>query len=519
MPTVFASKRSHYALLFLKGSVLAGAILALILATDRAQYATLQPTVTTEIELNLQPATASIASAGPRASQGREGITGTDNYPTQTQTAAALAAENATLDDTYISQQWSLQNNPEIAGASGLFGSYDYLTASHNIVVAVVDSGVVLQHEDLNFLPGYDFIHNPAVSNDGDGRDHDPGDPGDWVNSEDVSQESVNEGCPIGASKWHGTAIAGIIGATPYNATGIAGGSPLVSMLPVRVTGKCGGYVSDLIDGIRWAAGLEVRGVATNPHPADVINLSVGFPGGCSNAMQQAINDAAATGATLVTAATNSAANLDVEPYSPASCNNVLTVSATDRNGAITSYTALGKSVFISAPGGTVTDGIITTQNDGLYFPLPSSSYGYHYGTSIAAAHVSAAIANMLTYNADLTRDQIKQVLSASAKSIDNDTNCANRKCGVGRLDAVAALELLATDNFLQDSPTDPETGQATPVQLAATGGPAVAIEPVVTTTSSDDVWAGSTDWRSLLLLLLLCIGSLLQRRATLQTQ
>ena len=274
-----------------------------------------------------------------------------------------------------------------------------------------------------------------------------------------------------------------------------------MSLLPVRVTGKCGGYVSDLIDGIRWAAGLDVDGVARNQHPADVINLSVGFPGSCSSAMQRTINDATDAGAVLVTAATNSSVNLDTEPYSPASCENIITVAATDRAGAVTSYTALGQSVFMSAPGGTVTDGIITTQNDGKDFPNPESSYGYHYGTSIAAAHVSSTVANLLSYKPDLTQPQIEQLLSVSAIPTDFDPRCRSGECGEGRLDAYAAMELLA-GNYLLDNEL-PVLAAAAPVPLVATT--AVTRDSVVTTTADEeDIWAGATDWYDFLLLVLL---------------
>ncbi len=418
-----------------------------------------------------------------------------------------FTARSAALpDDPFARQQWNLLESREHEGSSGLFKSQEYLTGSHNIVVAVVDSGVVLQHEDLNFLPGYDFIHNPAVGNDGDGRDHDPGDPGDWVNQEDINQQTVSAGCPVASSKWHGTAIAGIIGATTDNATGIAGGSSAISMLPVRVTGKCGGYVSDLIDGIRWAAGLPVAGVADNQHPARVINLSVGFPGKCSNAMQQAINDASETGAILVTAATNSAVNLDEEPYSPASCNNVLTVAATDRSGSITPYTALGSAVFISAPGGTANDGIITTQNDGLEIPATSDSYGYHYGSSIAAAHVSSAVANLLSYNPELNQAGIRELLSASATPMDTDAQCSSGACGEGRLNALAAMDLLSSDYLLTEDNIEPLTTPVTAVQIAA----AISSDEDITAEAEsvsrllEEVQAGSSDLPGIVLLSLL---------------
>ena len=523
MPTVFTSKRSHIAILFAQTSFLAACILTFTLALSPGKPA-INPTVKPVLALH-EPVPDRADKPLVRAEPVDDAST--TMLPDQAEAGSTMP------DDILATQQWSLQHNPSITGASGLFGSQEYLTAAAEVVVAVVDSGVILEHEDLHFLPGYDFIHEPSVGNDGDGRDHDPGDPGDWVNSQDIELQTVSDGCPLTASKWHGTAISGVISATSNNATGIAGGSPSVSLLPVRVTGKCGGYVSDLIDGIRWAAGLEVSGVAPNLNPADVINLSVGFPGSCSTAMQNAIDDAADAGAILVTAATNSAVNLDTDPYSPASCENIITVAATDRAGAITPYTALGQAVFMSAPGGTVSDGIITTQNDGDDYPMPRSSYGYHFGTSIAAAHVSSAVANLLAYKPDLTQAQIKQLLAVSAFATDFDPKCRSGECGEGRLNAYAAMELLANDYLLDDEPAPTE--ETAPVQIAAaiaiaeavateeaaseeaateeaaseeaaseeatasaaaTSSTATAIDSVVATaTDDDDSLAGSVDW------------------------
>jgi len=229
-------------------------------------------------------------------------------------------------------------------------------------------------------------------------------------------------------------------------------------MLPVRVTGKCGGYVADLIDGIRWSAGLEIKGVADNPHPADVINLSVGFPGQCSN--------------------------------------------ATDRAGSITSYSALGESVFMSAPGGTVTDGIVTTQNDGSELPLARSAYGSHYGTSIAAAHVSAAVANLLSYAPDLSRQRVEELLAMSVKSTAEDPRCEFDQCGYGRLDAYEAMKLLADNSQLQEAPADDEQSvEDVPVQLAATE-PAVQSDAIVTS-AFNDIGTGTLSQQAIVILFL----------------
>jgi len=412
-----------------------------------------------------------------------------------TRTPASIpfkASAQSTLtipEDDFAEVQWNLQSIEKYRGASGLFAAHGMLVNHHDVIVAVVDSGVLKNHEDLHFLPGYDFIDDPEVANDGDGRDHDPGDPGDWVSDEDIKNDHVGSGCPIAKSKWHGTAIAGIIGATRHNHLGIAGGAN-VSMVPVRVTGKCGGYVKDLIDGIRWAAGLQVKGVADNQFPADVINLSVGFPGACSNALQRAINDVVDNGAVVVTAATNSAADLDNEPYSPAVCDNVITVAASERNGSVASYSALGDAVSISAPGGTVHDGIITTQNDGSEWPLDGSAYGYHYGTSVAAAHVSAAVATMLSEDPTLTSLHIQYLLSQSSQPI-NDSRCAQNKCGYGSLNAERAMQLLLEESRYDETPELSAT-QPTAAQLQSTQAqPAQAMSSQEMTTEPDRINSG----------------------------
>ena len=485
MPTVSDRKKDCVNLLMAKTAavlITGGLIINFSAVTHQAGYANANPTV--------QPL------------QGQTPLdTLPDSAPARTTDFDSILT---TLpDDRYSSQQWSLHANDKFAGASGLFPAREFLTSPTEIVVAVVDSGVILEHEDLQFLPGYDFIHDSNVANDGDGRDHDPGDPGDWVAQEDIDQGTVSEGCPLAASKWHGTAISGIINATSHNATGIAGGAPTVSLLPVRVTGKCGGYVADLIDGIRWAAGLPVDGVADNPNPADVINLSVGFPGSCSFAMQKAINDADATGAILVTASTNTAADLDSTPYSPATCDNIITVAATDREGLLTDYSALGESVFISAPGGTVSDGIITTQNDSSQEPLPYSAYGFQFGTSIAAAHVSAAIANLLSYQPELIQHDVRQLLALTATINEDDSRCVSDQttlCGIGRLNADAAIEMLANRPVqLNDQPAE----QDAQLQLAAANTQPEISQPIVQATSDNDSAAGTADFRTLVILLL----------------
>ena len=168
MPPVILSKLSHSAIFLAQACLLAICILGFTFLVSPSNLATLYPTVKPtlyqqEPELTLQP-------------QVRADLI--DDSSTETAPSSAKAnTAHAELDDTFVQQQWSLQNNSAIEGASGLFGTHEYLTSADEVVVAVIDSGVMLEHADLYFLPGYDFIHEPTVGNDGDGRDHDPSDP------------------------------------------------------------------------------------------------------------------------------------------------------------------------------------------------------------------------------------------------------------------------------------------------------------------------------------------------------
>ena len=161
-------------------------------------------------------------------------------------------------------------------------------------------------------LPGYDFVSDPVIANDGDGRDGDASDPGDWIARSDLTDSQTFDGCDIAISSWHGTSIAGIIAANTNDGVWTAGIDWSVKILPVRVLGKCYGDDSDIIDGLAWAAGLSVPGVPPNPTPAQVINVSLGEQGECAPAYQQVIASALAHGVTRAIIA--SAGNDSIEP-------------------------------------------------------------------------------------------------------------------------------------------------------------------------------------------------------------
>ncbi|MDZ7656133.1 MAG: S8 family peptidase [Sulfurimicrobium sp.] len=305
--------------------------------------------------------------------------------------------QQATLvpNDTYYSLQWHYFDP---VGGINLPTAWDKATGSASIVVAVVDTGY-RPHADLatKMLPGYDFVSDAWMGNDGNGRDSDAMDPGDWA-----AANECYTGSPAYNSSWHGTHVAGTIGAATNNGSGVAGVNWQSKILPVRVLGKCGGYTSDIVDGMRWAAGLAVSGVPANTTPAKVINLSLGGAHSCSTTEQSAIDAITAAGTVVVVAAGNS--NTNASGFSPASCNNVISVAAINQQGKRAYYSNYGSIVKIAAPGGdyTVDSMILSTLNSGTTVP-GADTYAYYQGTSMAAPHVSGAAALILASNATLT--------------------------------------------------------------------------------------------------------------------
>ena len=257
--------------------------------------------------------------------------------------------------------QWYLRAPAgEVQSSLNVEPAWAVTSGRPDVVVAVVDTGVRYDHPDLlpvslggNLLPGYDMISQGEIANDGDGRDADASDPGDWVSQAELfSRGSAFFRCATGpeASSWHGTQVSGLVAALTDNGLGMAGTAPGVRVLPVRVLGKCGGYDSDIIAGLRWAAGLAVPGVPANPYPARVINLSLGGDGACSAAYQEAVDEVAARGTLIVAAAGNSSGHA---VGVPADCRGVLAVGGLRHAGTKVGYSSLGSEVAISAPPGT----------------------------------------------------------------------------------------------------------------------------------------------------------------------
>ncbi len=326
-------------------------------------------------------------------------------------------------NDSLYPQQWHYFD--PVAGIN-LPAAWDVTIGDSSIVVAVLDTGIV-NHADLaaKLVPGYDFIGDIAISNDGNGRDANASDPGDY-------------GCDGAASSWHGTHVAGTIGASTNNGTGVAGVNWSSRIQSIRVLGRCGGYTSDVIDGMRWAAGIAVAGTPGNATPSRVINMSFGGQGACGTSLQNAINDVTARGVVVVAAAGND--NVDVATFTPAACAGVIAVAATGRSGEKASFSNYGSRIAIAAPGAGGT-GILSTLNSGSTTP-GADSYASYQGTSMAAPHVSGVVSLMLSANAALTPAQVLQQLRSSTRPFPVGTgrDCLTTTCGAGIVDAAAAL-------------------------------------------------------------------------------
>jgi subtilisin family serine protease len=337
--------------------------------------------------------------------------------------------------DPMYDRQWHYH---EVAGGIRLESAWQG-SKGEEVVVAVLDTGV-RDHEDITdqLVPGFDFVEDLFRANDGDGRDSDASDPGDWCPSD-----------PVPMSSWHGLHVAGTIAALTDNAVGGAGVARAARILPVRVLGRCNGSSFDITDGIRWAAGVPVDRVEPNPNPAQVINLSLGGIGQCDADYAAAIRAARERGATVVVAAGN--ADMNAGNYRPASCEGVITVAATNREGGLAffgrpgSASNFGATVEISAPGGETwqsrEDGVLSTLNEGIRGP-EGDTYEAYNGTSMAAPHVAGVAALLYAIDPTITPDEVTETLIATARPFPPVSNrrCTTTICGAGIIDAEAAV-------------------------------------------------------------------------------
>ena len=375
-------------------------------------------------------------------------------------------------DPSYSTLQWHYQAATTFAEGANLPAAWDSATGV-GVVVAVLDTGV-RPHADLaaNLLPGYDFIGDLAIANDGGGRDSDASDPGNWR-----ANSACFPGSPAIASDWHGTHVAGTIAALTNNNLGVAGVAFGSKVLPVRVLGVCGGNGSDVVAGMRWAAGLNVPGVPPNipSNKAKVLNLSLGSTGACPAAFQDAVNAVRAAGSVVVASTGNEGLS---SIGSPANCAGVIAVTAHTQLGDNADYANTGPGTRISAPGGGsgffipgTGAPVQSTFNTGTTTPGFDSYAGLN-GTSMAAPHVAGVAALLASLQPALSPDAIQSILTNSARPHPAGTYCAGRTdCGAGLLDAERAVKLIVPTVSISPTPGVALTG--TPVIL--TGSAAAA--------------------------------------------
>jgi len=375
-------------------------------------------------------------------------------------------------DDSLFNDQWYLQNSQP--SAVNAVAAWDLTTGSPGVVIADLDTGVRFDHPDLRnananrLLPGYDMISTVPVANDGDGRDADASDPGDWVTAADAKTQQFS-GCTVANSSWHGTRVAGILGALTDNTQGVAGMSWQGWIEPVRVLGKCGGYDSDIIAAMGWAAGFAVTGVPANPYPARIINMSLGAAGGCPQSYQTIVDQLVGAGVLVVVAGGNEGGPVD----SPANCIGVAGIAGLRQVGTKVGYSSLGPEIALAAPAGNCVNtgpgepclfSIVTATNTGTTGPASNTytdEYNFNVGTSFSAPIVAGIAGLMVAVNGNLTPDQLIARLQKSSQPFPvsttpgvpmchvptgandvqtNECSCTTQTCGAGMANANGAV-------------------------------------------------------------------------------
>lgn len=337
-------------------------------------------------------------------------------------------------NDSYYDIQW---NYPLIR----LPEAWEFTTGSTDVIVAVIDTGILMGHPDLmgHIRPnGYDFISDPDLALDGDGIDADPSDPGDQVQ---------------GGSSFHGTHVSGTVSAVSDNNNGVTGVCWEADILPVRSVGRGGvGTSYDILQAVKYAAGLENDSGNILEKRADVINLSLGGEG-FSGLEQSVYEDVRNAGVIVVAAAGNSASE---EPFYPASYDGVISVSAVTIFSEIARYSNIGRFIDVAAPGGDFStdangdgygDAILSTCGDDTGDSI-QNVYAFLQGTSMAAPHISGVIALMRSVNPNLSPEDMDGYLQAGLMTTDLGEPGWDNLFGYGLIDAEKAVYAASQDQI-----------------------------------------------------------------------
>ncbi len=341
-------------------------------------------------------------------------------------------------DDTRFGDLWGLDNTGQTGGLEDADidapEAWDIETGSHDVIVAILDTGVDTNHPDLEA----NIWRSPV----------DPNIRGADFAGADVNVADDNDMDPMDFDG-HGTHVAGTVGAVGNNNLGVTGVCWTVTLMPVKIQADNASYMltTDIVAGVNWAV----------ENDANVINASLGGYG-FDTLFYEAIRDAGDAGVVFVAAAGNDSTDNDFYPHYPANygLGNIISVMATDDHDFQAGFSNYGATtVDIAAPG----ESILSTM------PVLMGNYGYMSGTSMAAPHVSGAAALMLAVAPNLTPAQVKELLM-DPLICNQLPNLEGRCVSGGRLNAFnavnAASALSATGRVLNvDTGTNYDTIQA----------------------------------------------------------
>ena len=344
-------------------------------------------------------------------------------------------------NDPFYAYQW---NYPNI----NLPLAWDVTQGSDQVIVAVIDTGVLLAHPDLQgqLIAGYDFIRDPDRARDGDGIDPDPNDSGDFGFG--------------GSSTFHGTHVAGTIAANSDNGGGVAGIAWRARVMPVRALGVDGGTTYDVVQAVRYAAGLPNDSNGVPPRRADIVNLSLGSSFS-SQVEQNTIDQARNAGVIVIAAAGNDASS---NPSFPAAYTGVVSVAATTITRTRASYSNFGPTIDVAAPGGNaatdvngdgIGDGVVSTLGDDTHGAV-AFGYAALTGTSMATPHVAGVAALMKSVFPGLTPAQFDDALAAGLLTDDLGEPGRDDQFGNGLINAQKAVNAAIALASGAGTPVDP---------------------------------------------------------------
>jgi subtilisin family serine protease/sugar lactone lactonase YvrE len=312
-------------------------------------------------------------------------------------------------NDPLFAQQWEMLNTGQGGGTPGAdiraTQAWQLTTGSPDVVVAIIDTGVDATHPDLapNIWTNPGEIPDNGIDDDGNGYVDD-------VHGWDFANHDNDPDDDVG----HGTHVAGTIAAVGDNGIGVAGVAWHVRIMPLKfLSGDGTGTTADAIAAIDYAVAMGAR----------IANNSWGG-GDFSQAMLDAIQEAADQDVLFVAAAGNAAADTDTTPFFPAGYDapNILSVAASDRNDQLASFSNYGATtVDLAAPGVE----ILSTLRGGIY--------GIDSGTSMAAPHVSGAAALILSVGPHMDVGSLRQRI---LDQTDPVPALAGKVASGGRLDA-----------------------------------------------------------------------------------